>query len=212
MRYQPKINKKNVEQQGNLYTTVGKLVLIQQKEDIQFPCVSTNMHDSDWMVSTHLLRSPRKYYKPVIISETEKRCRNDYILELSTNTIKEQERENINNQPVKVLVLPQQFFSELYLESIVSGEMRDGDEVLVKCEKHVQSSMNYTNDVKEKYYIYLNPSGSPTLFPTQKKEQERQSDTQEDIHKKIYELHTELEDCPLKEHLAMWFHWGEYNK
>lgn len=58
---------------------MGKLVLVRMIDEKEFPCISSNMWDSDWEVSRGLVRSPRKYYKPIIVSETDEIKKYDWV-------------------------------------------------------------------------------------------------------------------------------------
>lgn len=118
---------------GQIDTIVckGKLVLIKQKNDIIFPCISSNLVDSDWCILNGLVRSPRNYYKPIIISETENHPNGLGYYSQRTNAI-------VNSNPTWVpdkfcqviLALPENFSPE-QLQAIADRKLKD--EVFVEC-------------------------------------------------------------------------------
>jgi hypothetical protein len=49
----------------------GNLIIVKQMGDIVFPCISSNMVESDWCVLDGIVRSPRHYYQVVVVSKEE---------------------------------------------------------------------------------------------------------------------------------------------
>lgn len=45
-----------------------KLLHFNNDEEILFPCISSNLADTDWRIATSLLRSPQRYYRLALLS------------------------------------------------------------------------------------------------------------------------------------------------
>jgi hypothetical protein len=134
-----------------------------------------------------LVRGLGIYLKPIIISEAEKIGVGDWAYSKELNQIfqvkedREYEdcfidtKDNLwytNNDPhqcYKVLVLPEQFSYE-HLRAIISGEVKDGDKVLVECEKHLTfPNGKYHWDRGEHHRIKLNSQRHVTLHKESEK-------------------------------------------
>jgi len=107
------------------------------------------------------------FYKPILISLTEKIEIGDLYLMFIDNKWEQMERCSDqfeadrcnNNSPIKevcfkILSLPE-YFSPTTLQQIVDGELKDGDMVLVECERDTNDE-SYFKGLKE-YKIKLNP-------------------------------------------------------
>jgi hypothetical protein len=117
---------------------------------------------------------------PIIISETEKIEVGDWVLLLDSfgkPFLSPQQWKGegvLTKDHKKILVLPEQF-SPNDLQAIVDGKMKDGDKVLVECEKVTEDEV-YFQGIKE-YQIKLNSQGHVTLHKV-----EERLYTREEVH------------------------------
>ena len=147
----------------------GKLVLVEERgiHDFRSP------NDGGTQLKGFHVRLSGLYWKPIIISETEKTEVGDKVLvdnrdrktdpvnysietvEVVTNGwIFTKEQPGLGQNPdwtKKILALPEHF-SPKHLQAIVDGKMKDGDKVLVEC---IQAFRKSTKDYKDKDYIWL---------------------------------------------------------
>lgn len=111
----------------NVLVTDGKLVLVWgdcRKEE--FYKYNIESHDKT------------QFAKPILISETEKIEDGELCLLSNGNIVKYEGDQGLKHtlNPKKVLALPEHFSPE-QLQMIVDGKLRDGDKVLVECEKNI---------------------------------------------------------------------------
>jgi len=114
----------------NMLVAESKLVLVDTGTDGDYP---------DY--SRQIIGINHRWVRPIIISETEKIEERDkdwyYVKDVnnyystSTHSIK-----LFHGKHFKVLALPEHF-SPKHLQAIVDGKMKDGDKVLVECEKYI---------------------------------------------------------------------------
>lgn len=76
----------------------------------------------------------RKYYKPILISESEKIEVGDYVFEDISGIFGPYEEGDVVENPKKILALSEHFSPQI-LSKIVSGELKDGDKVLLEVEE-----------------------------------------------------------------------------
>lgn len=125
-----------------------------------------------------------KFYKPILISETEKIEVGDWMYwNGTTKQIIEATISFSPNDPSspivsKILALPEHFSPE-QLQMIVDGKLKDGDKVLVECEKmfHILGNNSWQKSITKKEYqhcewkewdvIKLNPH--ITIYPVEEK-------------------------------------------
>ena len=151
--------------------------------------------------------------KPIIISETEEIEIGDKVLYKDTSgylilTLKTKDADRywweenscsrVGNKIYKILALPEQF-SDKHLQDIVDDELDDGDEVLVKCEHHIDQhpdwrpSYDNPDDPPTISWdmIHLDQQNHITLFPIKQSLEEAAKEygikTQIDWHQKIAE-------------------------
>lgn len=153
---------------NDVLVTDAKLVLV---ECNRYEALLRKAHGEGqyWILlnSNGWLNDDDKFYKPILISETEKIEVGDWML--SHNRIICQAANNIlvNMKSVdgarcyKVLSLPEHF-SPQQLQMIVEGKLKDGDKMLVECESKDKYSEPYLKGLKE-YQIKLNPH--ITIYP-----------------------------------------------
>lgn len=130
--------------EGKVYNDVpvaeGKLVLVEIKYNGK--------------ANPNVISLNKGYYQPIIISETEKIEKGDWVYATVSKSIHQvtRTRQSRNDATLtiliegdfcwecsinlcrKVLVLPEHF-STKHLQAIVDGKMKDGDKVLIECER-----------------------------------------------------------------------------
>lgn len=131
----------------------GKLVLVK--------CIAGDSllwqgYKGDLKLSPYYTRDIKnKYYKPIIISETEKIEIGDWMYEAIGHNIFKKEFERIYTSDYKILALPEHF-SPKHFQAIVDGKMKDGDKVLVECEEKGDISVTETDkNNKPEQWVYL---------------------------------------------------------
>lgn len=118
--------------------------------EAQLVLVKCIWQESIFAISTHGMnniylsnkekRSLCTYYKPILISLTEKIEAGDWKYNPNLNNIWQHNREGkgigdvVHKDTKKVLALPEHF-SPKHLQAIVDGKMKDGQKVLVECFK-----------------------------------------------------------------------------
>lgn len=161
--------------EGNIYNGNGttfmpfpvaeaKLVLVEStKKDGEI------YHDEEGWHINHGAFNSGKYYKPILISETEKIEVGDWtyhsrkdMQQLKQVTNPNAENDLLNLGWRKVLALPEHF-SPKHLQAIVDGKMKDGDKVLVECEKQYHDGDQWHHKIK------LNSSNHITLHKVEEK-------------------------------------------
>jgi hypothetical protein len=157
MTYQPKVN--NTEQysdsQGKHIVHLGKLLLLKNETP-----------PADVYVKGIYGRHP------IIISETEEIEEGEVAYHISTKTL--DTFENALDKRVsdgfhfhnKILALPEHF-SDKHLQAIVGGKMKDGDEVLVKCENRDYKEWR-KDRIHRQFQIHLDQQNHITLFPVKR--------------------------------------------
>jgi len=133
-------------QSGTVQCAEGKLVLIECKpEEANF---SKNHNTNQMWLYRRIEKNYTnvKYYKSIIISETDEIGEDDRFWDAELNKIRVAEnreeavRADLNRDPYntghgKILALPKHF-TEKQLQAIVDGKMKDGDVLMVECEKY----------------------------------------------------------------------------
>lgn len=116
-----------------------------------------------------------KFYTPILISETEKIEVGDKGFDTEDRVIRAYVFTEDTPTYKKVLALPEHF-SPKHLQSIVDGKIKDGDKVLVECEKKIEDNPTWKEDYirfgiksKEWYEIKLNSSNHITLHKVEEK-------------------------------------------
>jgi len=121
--------------------------------------------------------SKGKCYKPIIISETENIESGDkWWMPFTGDIIHTKEDKDYgafepNGMGKKVLVLPEQFSPE-HMQAIVDGKMKNGDKVLVECEKvyHPNPEDRVEHRYKWRYEVKLNSNYKTTLHRVEEEE------------------------------------------
>ncbi len=150
------------DSQGEHVVTKGKLILIEilEKEYIKNPNVSIKLID-------------RKFYKPIIISETEPIEEGDkrwfYDSQYLSDTSENEARALKHNKGIwkKILATPENF-SEKHLQAIVNKKLNHGDEVYVKVSEQLYEDDALKGEFRNKFVNYHN-NNFITLFPIKNK-------------------------------------------
>jgi hypothetical protein len=168
--------------------TEGKLILVEctYKEGLLW---KRNIDDKFFNLATGVAvgKTNNIYYKPIIISETEKIEVGDWYLHYNSGTKEytlfraDSIFENGNNPNdidlrgnilpygnKKVLALPEHF-SPKHLQAIVDGKMKDGDKVLIECENIGYYSHNDDKTIPLDKGIKLNSSNHIILHKIEEK-------------------------------------------
>lgn len=111
----------------------------------------------------------RKYYKPILISESEKIEVGDWVYNEVSKEIY-QFKENHVSYEKKILSLPEHF-SPKQLQAIVDGKLKDGDKVLIECEQSTVAAWAGPNMIRKHgsgiFGIKLYPH--ITIYPIEEK-------------------------------------------
>jgi hypothetical protein len=114
----------------------------------------------------------RKYFKPIIISETEKIEVGAWMYNIKNHVIRRcDEMDCVFNDDkdwFKIIALPEHF-SPKHLQAIVDGKMKDGDKVLVECEFFENAALSKIASVPNGMHIKLNSSNHVTLHKVEEK-------------------------------------------
>lgn len=150
--YQPKVSntEKYSNSQGEHVVCRGKLVF-------------TGKHK----VFTNSLELFKDTNKPIIISETEEIEEGDWSYSTHTKAISKwvgKTGKAGTNGWFKILALPEHF-SDKHLQASLDGKMKDGDEVLVKCEQKSNNDPLGGYAVKYHMEVHLDQQNHITLFP-----------------------------------------------
>lgn len=163
---------------GNISYTIpvveGKLVLISTKEDA---LLAFNQYRGEYYILPEKgarLKMPAQYLKPIIISEIETDVDECPVLCLDELEHGWQEAYRPEGRGEggtcteckKILALPENF-SPKYLQAIVDGKMKNGNKVLIECERVTDDEV-YFQGLKE-YKINLNSSNHVTLHTIEEK-------------------------------------------
>lgn len=137
----------------------GKIILIECEDGLIFKH-KDKLTDYDNSRKFYILEwNASKTYKPIIISETEKIQPMDYVYNVVEKIIGRSSQDGdtyLSKDWVKILVLPEQFLSE-HLQAIVDGKMKEGDKILVECDKLLNGDR--FNNLHIWYQIKLNSQG-----------------------------------------------------
>jgi len=115
-----------------------------------------------------------KYYKPIIISETEKIEVGDWVLggpgDEAHNEIWQWDGDSyISDEDNKILALPEHF-SPKHLQSWVDGKIKDGDRILIECESIINDEVGTESYRQHDHYVIkLNQSNHITLHKVEEK-------------------------------------------
>jgi len=114
----------------------------------------------------NIINKNSKFYKPILISETEKIEVGDYYLHSHSKSIEIETPETAHGMCdcKKILALPEHF-SQSTLQSIVDGQLKDGDKVLVECDERKLEGIR--GDISK--IIKLNSSNHITLYKVEVK-------------------------------------------
>jgi D-lyxose ketol-isomerase len=113
-----------------------------------------------------------EYYKPLIISETEKIDVGDWAMENVEDMGMKYQSFQVTSKNLlysrsyckKILALPEQL-SHKHCQTIVDGKMKDGDKVLVECERnYYQQGNDYKDTSNYSFQIKLNQQRHIKLF------------------------------------------------
>lgn len=205
----------------------GKLVLVEcdQTDSILYG------EDKPWGLTKDINVDPigLTFWKPIIISETEKIEVGDWIL-TQENEFKQIHRIDKSEDKLqlpywlyttdchfhhcgrnvktckKVLALPEHF-SLKHLQAIVDGKMKGGDKVLVECEynrgnysHHSQDLMKVAVYKNDYWFIKLNPSNYITLH-----KMEQGMYTEEQVIEIVQESLRHFMKPPLLTEIVKWF-------
>jgi translation initiation factor IF-1 len=149
----------------------GKLVLVE--------CNSTDALFNKYLgdplvIHDRQYAAGRKFYKPIIISETEKIEVGDWYYDERNKLIKQLTYQDLMIVPecgyFKILALPEHSSPE-QLQTIVDGKLKDGDKVLVECEKQEQTHLfvGFSKPHPIIDVIKLNSSNHITLHKVEEK-------------------------------------------
>lgn len=194
----------------------GKLVLVECKpeEALLFQYLNTTTFVGIKM--GHYVKGLGKYYKPILISETEKIEVGDWAYNLKTKELKQattQDGAILSGMTwCKVLALPEHF-SPKHLQAIVDGKLKDGDKVLVECEKKdYRGDWDYVGNnnsvYKTEHFIKFNSSNHITLRKTEEKMYTREESIN---HLAVYIRETSENDLSLKDAKDIAKEWFEQN-
>lgn len=120
-----------------------------------------------------LLKSGLVAYKPIIISETEKIEVGDWVYNSKSGGVYRADDNTLyalkTEQFIyKILALPENF-SPKHLQAIVDGKMKDGDKVLVECERVFYPSQGHGTEAINYNKIKLNSEQYITLHKVEVK-------------------------------------------
>lgn len=201
----------------------GKLVLVECEPRHAFYWISGKIYPFTFNDQS-LNPLTGKYYKPIIISETEKIENGDLILYKHPRqdnvlpSIYRVKDANYSTEPShavyfntgygikegckKIVVLPEQF-SPQQLQDIVDGKLKDGDKVLVECEEiemDIHQIPSTAMNVRDSYQIKLNSQGHVILHTAEEKTYKES----EIPFKQIGEVLKYLEDQCVYDKMAKW--------
>lgn len=178
----------------------AKLVLVECKPEEE-ALIAINTRSQEIIATSLVIKGILwKYYKPILISETEVKKEGDQVLSdnheiFTIDLIRDNSLRKIFFKEgtyctdkefdtfYKVLALPEHFSPKL-LQDIVDGKLKEGDRVLVECEDNMylhKGSGKYWEDepvMMKKYldrpekYVKLNSSGHITLHKLEEKKYE----------------------------------------
>ena len=171
--YQSKVNntQKYSDSQGEHIVHPAKLVFSNQLNLPVYPkkgdLVKNPKTEELYICNGSFLGGQKMF--PIIISETEKIEVGDYAYDTHSQDIFVVENEmhlhtvNGVGNCHKILTLSEQF-SDKHLQAIVDGKMKDGDEVLVKCDRKRNQYSVGINEYADYEQIHLNQQNNITLF------------------------------------------------
>ncbi len=143
--------------------------------------------------------------KPIIISEREEIGVDDYCLINNEIIHKVEDNFQLKHKSKKILALPEQF-SPTYLQAIIDGKLKNGDEVFVRCLIHDEEGYPRKISLRSNYI---------ELFPINKK----QTYTEEEVRRLVVEGMRDtnafiIQNDPMKGQEARQFalQWFENNK
>jgi hypothetical protein len=203
---QVKINQVESYKDSQVDTIVckGKLVFIQveePKDSLLF--IPSSLPDKVWTTEGCGIRTMGTYYKPIIISETERPSYGTGIeldCKVYDSHYKRIVKEDVGTSGYKILALPENF-SPRQLQTIVDSKLKDGDEVYVECEEDLDEleKLPHDEDLRDFYKVklFLPMPGHIKLFPV-KQSVEDAIQNYEGLAD-AYQDYVEL-------------HWEEYNK
>ncbi len=154
---------------------------------------------------TGLLKGITKYWKPILISETEKIIKGDQAYWNKTSPIIFEAEYDWDINPIfKILALPEHF-SPKHLQAIVDDKLKDGDKVLVECDALNTTitsiaQSGYTHSVK------LNSSNHITLHKVEEKMY-----TREEVRELCYQLAMRITSDTVVETRKKFIAWFEQN-
>lgn len=134
----------------------AKLVLIECKSEEALFYIVHDFQDKKFdriLLYHEQVKGLGKYYKPILISETEGIEKHDSFLNLKSNRIfvNDMGLEISNETEKKIITLPEHFSPKL-LQDIVDGKLKEGDRVLVECEVDRDDERNWYKDVPSGKY------------------------------------------------------------
>jgi hypothetical protein len=145
---------------NEVLVTEGKLVLVQcnSEDGLLYKYLSDPIRLTDFKYG-----AGRKYFKPIIISETEKIVRGDSWYDFDEDDIWTDgvnvDLHTVNLQPLrfkKILALPEHFTKE-QLKMIVDGYLKEDEVILLECEQESPIPMDYKGVDSRGDYIYYCP-------------------------------------------------------
>jgi len=166
MNYQPKVStaQKYSDSQGEHIVCKGRLVsVIDREEQLKRDSNSLGLGESLGKATA---------YKNYIISETEPLKFGDWVYNSKSKEIYQIPDEPFVEYEHKILALPEHF-SDKHLQAIADGKLKDGDEVILKCERMMkyedgsESLCNSPIDVYDGDFkrTHLNQQNYITFFP-----------------------------------------------
>ncbi len=163
-----KNTEKFISSEGEHTVCKGKFLLIEVSDTADsLIFITSKMSGSKiWTTEGCGIRTPGTYYKPVIISETEKAEAGDFVYQTTISGLNRDSitqfttRANdfLEGHYLKILVLPHQFSPKM-LSDITDGKLKVGDEVFVDCTR-TQFGQHTTDD----YFIDFDDVYATNVF------------------------------------------------
>lgn len=122
----------SLDENYNIMVVEAKLILVECEASESIFAISTLGENTIYLGHGNLLRTPCKYYKPVLISE-EEICETGELYLSSIKRDIKPKREGVVQAGDKILALPEHFDSTT-IEFIRKRIVKDGETILLECE------------------------------------------------------------------------------
>lgn len=177
------------ENEGTNYYRVGgntvpvaeaKLVLVECKPEEALFYIVHDFQDKKFdriLLYHEQVKGLGKYYKPILISETEKIAKDwkgwAYKEDVEGKVFKHFYTTNTWYNDAKIVLALPEHFSPKLLQDIVDGKLKEGDKCWVEC-VHKGDYDEYLGHGDKKSEVKLNPSGHITLHKLEEKKYNRE--------------------------------------